>query len=338
MEISNIKSMKILIHGTRGKSSLVRCLHKTFTRNEFSVISRETGLNTIVYTNDRIIVLEREKRYFGMRNLETSLIISKYMNSKNYQIKILENNSISLSNTINIARFFKPNTIIITTWGVDHIENQGYSIKETFQFYLREVSEAQPKLTLFWTNFKREYEVAKRALKNLKIKKTSIKLLFSSLEERDNLIIDQLSYFFDLKVKHIKNEEEKEKRRIDNIINIGDINDPESCLFWLNNNLNSYNSSELVFVFNLRCDRKDRTFAFLEIVYPQLPKKSEKITFVEDVITYAYCESKGIKRIFSDPKEIINYIERNKDYIFVIMGNTVNSFGKMIIEKCNRNR
>lgn len=324
--------MKILIHGTRGKSSLVRFLHSFFYHQGFSVISRETGQNTKLYKNNDEIELERNNRYKGYRAYETIKVVKSFFDNKKYDYLILENNAISFVTSIHISQFFNPDVIIITTWGVDHLE-QGKTCEETFRFFLKEVLTSKScKNAIFWTNFEEEFVSAKTVLKENKLDKNSkIKLIFSEFDRREETILKELSDITCLKniPKIDKKKEEINKLEIiGNIINIGNINDPRTCQYWISNILEKYENVN--FIFNLRSDRKKRTFLFFETIFPILPKKSEKICFVEDIVTFQFCRGKKVNKIYFDPKKLLNEVLKNKDKKYVLLCNEVNKLGEEI--------
>lgn len=351
--IPRMTKLKIVAMGTRGKSSVVRRLHKFFYENDYTVLSRETGLIPMVYSNDKTIFLEREGEVPFDRVSEIKIIFDDFKQD-NYDVLVLENNAISESYMRHFNEFVQPDIIIITTISLDHIMKQGFTLEEVAQTYLNCI----PPHThvIFWTSHPREYKAFKKVCKGQGIEKVDI--LFSPFRTREKSIFKSLKRILDekeIKIKNTKNLLKKEggipseivtKIKGRTFIDIAHINDVVHTSLVLNEIMKKKHLEKIYLFFNFRADRPERMVVFMDAFLPLFKDAIKGIIFRSDSLTLPpeFSINRIKEKYFENPisihecNSVDDLLEKivpriPKKGTIVMVGNTADPFGQELISR-----
>lgn len=354
MNLLDAAKLKIIVTGTRGKSSLVRALHNAFYTNGYGTLSRETGFIPIVYFNNKHIFLKREEEIPISRLLETKTVLDLF-HQHHPDVVILENHAIRSDNSCQLNEFIQPDIVIITTITPDHILDQGLTLKDTAQFFL----ECTPRNShiIFWTNHATEFDAFQNVC--LKPKHRGVQLLFSTYEERDAIITQSIRSF--ARTKGIKIRSGNSRGAIASssfdelatqasssatIVNLGHINDPIHTHMQFQRYASKLKNHKKYLLLNFRADRQERTFLFMDAFIPLICNQIKGIIIHSDdhSLPWWYIVSRIHKHLgpyshnvrlwkcdsFSDLEHNI-FPELLAPSTIVMVGNTTNQFGCELI-------
>lgn len=127
----NLKKIpiRILVNGTRGKTTVTRLIATTFQSYGIETIARTTGSQALILEKDGNITSFKRKR--GSRITELIPFV-KYCSKNNVKCIVIECNALREENQKIISeKIIKPTHIIITNNYVDHIAEIGNSIEKT---------------------------------------------------------------------------------------------------------------------------------------------------------------------------------------------------------------
>jgi hypothetical protein len=354
MPILNAK-LKIIVMGTRGKSSLTGNLAKYFHANGFNVFSRQTGLISVAIYNGQSIYVHRDDgEIIFDRPAETKEII-EYFDDYSADVAIIEDNGISEHHSATLNEYINPDLVIITTISPDHIMQQGTNPKETFKIFMNSVTRKSK--VVFWSNHAYEVNVAKELMGKSK----KVEILQGFLEDRDDMILPYVAEIatvkgFGLRIppkplarnrlfqsKFILAESVAGLDNGKSLINLGSVNDLLHTHMLFNEALRDY-SPPFYLLLNFRHDRDERIWQFLEYYKPfmnhyfrQVIIYSEHLAFSSHYvcrsIKKSYPEvSTRICQGFSDFEDNILPALPAKSTVLVV-ANTANRFGEELIDK-----
>lgn len=348
-----MEDLKITISGTRGKSSIARSLHKIFYNNGYSTLSRETGLLPMVYYNENEIFLKRESSLPLNRLLEARIILDAF-NNKKKEVLIFENNAIRDTYMRSFNEFINPEIVIIATVTPDHVLDQGPTMADTVKAFINSVPKRS--FAVFWTNHKCEYTAIKKAFSQKKVKGV---LLFSSLEDREKVILKSIQPLLEAKGFNIrldaKTGKEDRKDAMEELtaiigkktfVNLGHINDPVHTYIAFEYLMSKLRLKGCYLLFNFRADRMERVPLFIDAFLPIVKHFVKGIIVHSDSIGFSSkFIAKKVREHIRDEKIEAYTCENYEDFIqkvlpkipdgstIVMVANTANDFGFKIIDK-----
>lgn len=343
-----MKPFRIVVLGTRGKSSVVRTIHEYLRGNGYSVLSRETGLFPIVYDDEKRVFLKRDGLFPLSRIMEIPSLMEIY-NWDNYDFLVFENNSISLDYMLFFHEAVKPDLAIVVTISLDHLFNQGYRLRDVARTYIDSLPEDVP--ILFWTNHNKEYSVFKSALGK---KKRESKLVTTTFERRDGVVLKSL-YEHLLKKGYRLDSPKNEDTPLGlkgeivanykgrTIINVGHINDFVHSVSAIDKIIKAGKIRKFYVFLNYRADRPERNLTFSNAFLDLYKGKIKGIIVHSDSIVFdaGYLKRK-LQRQYKD-LEILTC--KNEEQFFkrieelptgseiIWVGNTADEFGYNVIKK-----
>ncbi|MBM3200486.1 hypothetical protein FJZ53_06110 [Candidatus Woesearchaeota archaeon] len=352
--MEDLKDLKITVSGTRGKSTVVRELHKIFHSNGYDTLSRETGLFPMAYYNDREIFLKRESSLPLNRLLEAKILLEMFSNQKK-EVLIFENNAIRGSYMMGFNDFIHPDIVIIVTVTPDHVLDQGSTMEETITTFTDSIPRYA--FAVFWTNHKNEYEALQKVFS--KTKRKGI-VLFSQLKDRERVILEAIEPIAEskgFKIKHLKKELKKAEDPLKELsakinqrrfVNIGHINDPVHTYMAFLYIVSEENVKNVYVLFNFRADRTERFPMFIGAFLPLVSGFVEGVIvhsdslglsskFISDRIRKDYSNQNLKVYTCEDYKELVKSVipQIPEDAMIVMVGNTANDLGFEIISRSN---
>lgn len=342
--------------GTRGKSSLIASIADFLRKNNFNVLSRQTGLIPAVTYNEDYYFLRRNKLDLGFdRPVETKFVLEYFQNMYDIDCLVIENNAISEYHMSKLSEYIKPHITVITTISPDHILDQGTEPKQTAKIFLNSLY--QHTHTVFYTNHSLEERQMLETSKQLQL---TFPIIYKPLVERDrNIIISITELLVELGIKvsdyteiypnKVKNDIVMLKKemlaKLDNgklLINLGSINDLLHTQLFIDEVVRKYKGPYYL-VLNFREDREDRTWIFMNYILPKISESFDGVIIRSDHPAFT---EKYIKRYiqsnyplilclttpsFKDFKSrVIKLLPDNSKII--VLANTANDFGFDIIE------
>ena len=340
---------RIVVMGTRGKSSVVRNLHNLFHRSGYSVLSRETGLFPIVYDNDRRTFLKREGSIPLGRSMEIKAILEMFRGEE-HDIIVLENNAIEEDYARKFNESIRPDLVIITTISLDHILAQGGTLGEVAETFINSIPPGIP--ILFWTNHRPEYRAFRKACRENGV---NADILFGPLRTREQVMFKGLKKHLDRRGIRVKPGKFKGTGKIPDeiiarikgrtFIDLGHINDVVHTALALDEIMARKRIRKIYLFLNFRADRPERVLVFADAFLPMFGRAVEGVIINSDSI--ALPASFLMKRIrekyfpgakipfygcgsVKELRALLGRIPRGSTVVMV--GNTAGSFGKALIK------
>lgn len=347
MDLSTIP-YKICVLGTRGKSSTVDALRKCFDRHGIDALGKRTGL---------IPTIEHGQKNWYVRRLDGDIVFDRHMETqflfeelKNESVTALitENNAISLQHTYTLNVYLNPDLFVLTTTTPDHVLEQGYDPEHSAKMFLSTIPRG--KKIIFWTNHSLEKETMEAALE--KDTKSNVTILFSDLKYRDEMISQEVFSFFGIDYKPVKTEQKNDHLVTSEIIatlpgdkkliDLGSVNDLLHTQLFLDDIQSQFTDRPMYLFLNIRADREDRAWLFLEYILPLVAKEyTGVIVFSEHTVFSSKYISKLIRKKYpkmnSIPCVSLDDLEDNivpalpDKSVVMVVANTANKFGLGII-------
>ncbi len=361
-----IEPLKIVVEGTRGKSSLVRYFHECFYKNGFNVLSRETGLVPMIYYNDKKTFVKREGEVPFNLMTEAKVIMDMY-SEEDIDVIIFENNAIREEYMRSLNDYLHADVVIITTITFDHILAQGFSMEETAETFIKSVPPYSH--IIFWTNHYYEYEVFKKVCNEMNIKEADI--IYSSLDERETKIQESMKKFCIAHGREIRDDYHpnpcyvyecplekadkplppeifSDKLGTKKFVDIGHVNDPIHTYMISKQILSETGLEKVYLLFNFREDRVERIPLFLDGFLPLLKDSVAGIIVHSNHVAFSpgYLIKYMKKNVFDDPEKIKFYSFKDFDEfkekiipeipdnsIILMVANTADKFGYELIDR-----
>lgn len=345
--------LRIAVMGTRGKSSMIRKLHSFFHENGYSVLSRETGLIPVVYDNDKSIFIKRDGGIPLSRPMETRILLEKF-DKKKHDVIVFENNSIAETYMKGFNEFIHPDVVLITTITLDHILEQGGTLKEVAETFLKTVSSYSH--IIFWTNHIPEYNAFKKVCREKNVQ--NVDILFSPLRFREKTIFQSFRKILDqrgLKYRSVKSFVKKgggipfeifAEIKGRTFINIAHINDIVHTSLALNEIMARKHIKDIFLFLNLRADRPERVLVFVDAFLPlfkdvikgvvvRCTSMATPTSFLIKRIKTHYLKSPEMPFFACETTDDLDQIltQIPKKSVVVMVGNTADDFGKELINK-----
>jgi len=309
---------RIIVNGTRGKSTVTDYIDILLRSNNISTSSKITGVIPTVRNRDGN---EEEVKRRGPARVTEQFKIIRNAGKEKVEALVLENMTINPELQKIEASAFLPHFYIITNIREDHLEETGFDPLERVQ----SICEAIPSNTIVITAERKfrdiiENETSKKGIKFIHVDDfltEEIKLLNSSI------VYDNVAITFCI-AKELNLETERFLETINNIIQEGDreieannhkinfingfaINDVPSAKIVLNEIESKNNgNSEQIIIFNSRADRPLRSKQFVEW-FAELGNISKFIITGDHV---GYTKREMIKKGLS--KDIITVWKKNE--------------------------
>jgi len=127
--------VRILVNGTRGKTSTVRMMYRIFLENKYKVNAKTTGEEPVLWkSNGQSELLHR----FAPANIIENLRIIRDWAGKNTQVAVLECMALHPEMQHTLAwKIFDPTHTFITNIGNDHFEVMGKNLQEITETILQ---------------------------------------------------------------------------------------------------------------------------------------------------------------------------------------------------------
>lgn len=348
-----MSQLRIVVMGTRGKSSIVRWLHRLFYQNNKNVLSRETGLIPFLRYNGAHKLIQRQEREdpFG-RAGEAKVIMELYRDSP-VDALIFENNGVEAHAMSNLNRYLKPDLVIITTTSLDHLE-QGWDSGEIATTFLDSIHRSSQ--IIFWTSHSFEKETFDAACRRRRLK--PLASLRGDLPQRESQIFPSVQavaarHGITLEPFYIPSESivvpPEDLAELPNgrlFINCGDINDPLHTHLLLDQIISEGPERPLLLLFNLRADREGRLWMFARHFVKAFKNRLYGIILLSEHLAFSpqYLAS-YYRRLLKHSHDIAlltcggfdDFRFRMVDHLppdclVVMIGNTTNEFGYQVID------
>lgn len=126
-KITNSIPIRILVNGTRGKSTTVQIIHKIFSCSGYKVYGKTTGDRPVLISPDSEI---SEIKRFSPASILENIRILKNIAKEKPDVMVLECMALQPETQSMLSKIFRPNHIIITNILNDHQEVMGRNLKE----------------------------------------------------------------------------------------------------------------------------------------------------------------------------------------------------------------
>lgn len=332
----NVESIpiRILINGTRGKTTVCRMLIKALNDKGIKTLGRTTGSEAlIVYSDGREVPVKRRKR----ANIIEMVSFFRLAKKEKPECVVIECMALSEENQKTIgSRLVCPTHTVILNSYVDHIVEIGKTREETIRVLAKSINKDS---VLFATE--REYEGYGKEFHLIDNRHFDISSSHPLHDENISAAVDVLAFFG-------IDEEEALKSIVEYSPDIGLIRDfdiPGGVLFVNSFSVNDPKSmhDEIVrvkafgkkvnLIFNSRFDREYRVLSFEEAL--------KDIDFVERVYVIGDYKSKVMRHIKHkakidaekiSPDDLLELIYKSDDMVYLGLGN-IKGDGEVLVKK-----
>ncbi len=318
---------RILVNGTRGKSSITRLITAALQQNGFKVLAKTSGTDTMLILPDGT---ENKVRRTGIATVAEQMTVIKYATRQKVQVLVIECMSLRPSlQQIESQVIIKPHITVISNVRPDHLDVSGSTLQEIASTFSQTIPRHGIVITAEQTF---DYILQNIAdLRNSQLKKiTSSQNIdttgFSYFEHEDNIeiaiaVCEQLGLNRNLVLPSFKNVipdrgvlrrftayVEEKKINFVNAFAANDIVSTKIIFEKLNITCN------YILVVNLRKERPHRTLDMLEL----LPGLSDAVffVFIGDYVSVSnYLKNSGI-----DQNKVLYMFQKEKEEIIRLLG------------------
>ena len=324
---SNVKKipLRILVNGTRGKTTITRLLAYSLMENGIKTVARTSGSSLeIIHADGSVEKIERKRKARILEMLPFFEIATK----EGAEAVIIECMALQEENQRTIRdTLVRPNIVIITNTFIDHVPEMGKTFEETAWCLSRSVPKDS---TLYVTDDYYDdfgFNVKKVDYTSTIPPSGSIPIHPSSWAISKAVLSDlniEESYLIAAKDKippDIGLLKEIENRNGSILIPSFSVNDRECMLSSIIENQNNHPDKEIIIVFNNRKDREHRIILLKEVL--ESLDFSLKVYIIGDYPNKVskYLRRHKIEAYPSSPEEIGKEIKNNKNELYIGIGN-----------------
>ena len=326
--------IRILVEGSRGKSGLVKVITNLLYRRVEDAVGKITGKETIIFRNDKTVIVERKDGKNFLLDQENKKILKKY---NAVRFKIFENQALSCYTMRVVHLIVKHQILVIPNIRFEHQDRLGNDIKEIAQSFAFNFKGAKQVIT---TENKQEVlDIFSKYCNKFNVELIVIDSRDESIPSIKSIdLIDRVLTEINAKGlseserKHLRNiikdtmSIKYSKRRGINYYNGAKVNDIESSTNVFNYLKKTNPRKKFCFVCFLREDRPERTesfFPFFEAIYRD--DRVERIYFTGSGLKHIKDNKKSIKKKDLTQKEVIDFC-RERGLVLFTAVNGVNEF------------
>lgn len=335
--INNVKSVptRILVNGTRGKTSVSRLVAASLSESGLSVMCRTTGSSAeMIWPDGRVEKIVRKR---GARILEM-VSFFKEARKANVDCVVIECMALQEENQRVMANtLVKPGIVAITNTYIDHIPEMGKTHEETAYVLSQSVPKgAKVYVTDDYYN-SLDADVHKVDVKSSTTVEGSItihaeswalaKAILNDLGVSEDTMLrakDRIAGDIGL-IKQI------EGKNGSVLIPTFSVNDKECMEKTIRENIERYKDKKIYLIFNSREDREHRIVIFKDVLL-NIDNPSLKVFIVGDwrKKIVRYLSMFKIESISTDEDTLSKMIDDEKDGVFIGLGNIKGSGEKLI--------
>ncbi|MBN2365049.1 MAG: hypothetical protein JXL67_02715 [Calditrichaeota bacterium] len=280
--------VRILVNGTRGKTTTVKILHEIFRQAGWKVYSKTTGDEPLLHFPDGT---QKRLHRHGPANIRENIPVLRAWGRKKAEIVIMESMAlIPETQQLLTQRIFRPTHYILTNILPDHLETMGTDRNEIFET-LRQSFPREGKM-FFPASLKEKISTLKIPTDRLDFSApVLIDNHFPNISpdviSQNHGLVQSLTDSFQLNQKLVRKIFRREWKRISDsllksypeknfdFLNLFSVNDPESTLEMIRHfRKRGEKRVEEIFLFNARADRPYRSLQFIDLFKENFPEKT----------------------------------------------------------------
>lgn len=334
--------LRILVNGTRGKTTVTRIIAYCLQSSGIKTVARTSGSSLEIIHSDGSVEKIKRKRTPNIIEMISFFRLARKENAESVVIECMalqEENQKAIADTL-----VRPKIVVMTNTFIDHIPEMGNTLSETAWVLSRSVPKGGILYTTedYYDNF--DFEIRKVDTNTIP-PEASIPIHPSSWAIARKVLLD-LGIKEDNIISQLKKippdvglmkKMKGEKGSI--LIPSFSVNDKECMAMTIREEIDKYPRLKPIIIFNNRKDREHRIKLLKEVLMEWEEVKRPLVIIIGDYkrkVSF-YFNRMGIEAIHSSLEELEEKINKEKDTLFIGVGNIKGDGEKLIASLMEEN-